>query len=378
MLGILGNHGGFTQTIPLLEYSSAIDTGNNSTCTDTDQRNQIRPIDGNTDGSAICDIGAYEAESMAFPTKTPTPTITSTPTETTTPCLTETETATPTITITITNTATLTITPTSTQTATPTKTATKTATPTRTPLSLLSIGAQDGWILESNETSNTGGSMNATAGTLQLGDDKANRQYRTVLSFNTAGLPDNAVISSAVLKIKQNGSHIGSNPFNVLGTLWADIRTGPFGSATLQLKDFSASASANKIGSFNKIPMNGWYLNSLNATGRNKINKTGITQFRLYFAKDDNNNFTADYMKFQSGNASSNQPALTITYSLLVNINTASVELLQTLPGIGPTIAQNIVNYRLLYGRYTTIDDLLKVPGIGPSLLDGLRGLITL
>ncbi len=406
LLGALGDYGGFTETIPLLSGSSAIDTGNSSTCAATDQRGYIRPVDGDGNSSTICDIGAYEVGAAPLPTQTiiatitvtptstetetPTPTFTvtstetnttsptatETPTETATPTVTTTDTLTPTAIVIITNTATLTNTPTSTLMVIPTKTTTKTSTPTRAPLTLISIAAQDGWILESSETSNTGGTINATAGTFQLGDDKANRQYRTVLSFNTAGLPDNAIILSAVLKIKQNGPQVGSNPFNVLSTLWADMRTGPFGSTTLQLQDFSASASANKIGSFNKMPLNGWYLNALNATGRSKINKIGITQFRLYFAKDDNNNFTADYMKFQSGNASSNRPALTITYSLLVNINTASIELLQTLPGIGPTIAQNIVNYRLLYGRYATIDDLLKVPGIGPSLLEGLREFI--
>jgi len=53
-LGTLGDYGGFTQTIPLLEGSSAIDTGNNATCPTTDQRGIARP-----QGTG-CDIGAYE------------------------------------------------------------------------------------------------------------------------------------------------------------------------------------------------------------------------------------------------------------------------------------------------------------------------------
>ena len=54
LLGTLGNYGGFTQTIPLLPGSSAIDTGNDATCAATDQRGVTRPQ------GAHCDIGAYE------------------------------------------------------------------------------------------------------------------------------------------------------------------------------------------------------------------------------------------------------------------------------------------------------------------------------
>ncbi len=46
-----------------------------------------------------------------------------------------------------------------------------------------SVGKYDGWILESAETSNKGGSFNAIAKTFQLGDDALDRQYKTILSF---------------------------------------------------------------------------------------------------------------------------------------------------------------------------------------------------
>ncbi len=185
-------------------------------------------------------------------------------------------------------------------------------------LSFTSTGAQDGWVLESTETSGVGGSLNATATTFQLGDDASNRQYRAILSFNTAGLPDNASIQSVLLKIKQSGAPIGTNPFNVLSKLWVDIRTGPFSAnAALQLADFSAAATTAKVAYFNKTPSSGWYHTyAMSSTGMGKVNKTGLTQLRLYFALDDNNNLAANFMKFLSGNAASDKPVLVITYSV--------------------------------------------------------------
>jgi competence protein ComEA len=61
-----------------------------------------------------------------------------------------------------------------------------------------------------------------------------------------------------------------------------------------------------------------------------------------------------------------------------VSINSAGVEEFDTLPGIGPAIAEDIVTYREANGPFTSIEQLTDVPGIGPSKLEQLRPFVTL
>jgi competence protein ComEA len=60
----------------------------------------------------------------------------------------------------------------------------------------------------------------------------------------------------------------------------------------------------------------------------------------------------------------------------VININTADAAALETLPGIGPTYAARIVDYRDQNGPFTSVEELTLVKGIGPATLEGMRDLV--
>lgn len=58
-----------------------------------------------------------------------------------------------------------------------------------------------------------------------------------------------------------------------------------------------------------------------------------------------------------------------------VDLNSASAEQIDALPGIGPVTAQKIVDYRQQHGPFTSLDDLDAISGIGPARIENLKGL---
>jgi competence protein ComEA len=62
---------------------------------------------------------------------------------------------------------------------------------------------------------------------------------------------------------------------------------------------------------------------------------------------------------------------------LLVDINTAPAEELETLPGVGEVTARRIIEYRQANGPFQTVEDIQNVSGIGPKTFQGFQGMIT-
>ncbi len=184
-------------------------------------------------------------------------------------------------------------------------------------LSVSSVRTYDGWVLESGRGTAVGGSLNGTATTLRVGDDGSNRQFRSFLSFKTAGLPDAATVILAKLKLKKF-SVTGTNPFSTHGSLRIDLAKPYFGTSLgLAASDFQAAATVSPAGSVSPVLSGGFYTGVLNSSGRANVNKTGWTQLRLYFSLSTNNDNGADYLSLLSGEAalSANRPTLIVYYN---------------------------------------------------------------
>ncbi|HNO31797.1 MAG TPA: M4 family metallopeptidase, partial [Anaerolineales bacterium] len=176
-----------------------------------------------------------------------------------------------------------------------------------------SQAANDGMILESAETTNAGGTLDSTK--MYIGDDALDRQYKGLVSFDTSTLPDNAVIISATLRLKQSVPFIGQNVFNTHGYLVADVRRNMFGtSPSLQTMDFNVSPNLAVSGQFNPTASGGRWRSAYLSSSAPFISLGGVTQFRVYFTRDDNDDISADYIRFFTGEAGSKAPQLFVYY----------------------------------------------------------------
>jgi comEA protein len=85
----------------------------------------------------------------------------------------------------------------------------------------------------------------------------------------------------------------------------------------------------------------------------------------------------ADQQKFESAKNHISAPISGVD-SLRININEASAEELQQLPGIGPAYSQRIIEWRNENGSFESVEQLLEIRGIGPARLEKIRPLIVL
>jgi hypothetical protein len=173
----------------------------------------------------------------------------------------------------------------------------------------LSSDTKDGYVIESSETSGVGGSYKTTA--TYIGDSSSRQQYIAILWFDTSSIPDGATITSATLTIRRLGK--GGDAGVNLGNLTVDIKNGYYGSDdNVRANDFESASTATNVATLPYPAANGDYSEAaLNSSGRSSINKTGITNIKVRFTTDDDNDSTADYLNIYD---SSSNPALSVIW----------------------------------------------------------------
>ena len=101
-----------------------------------------------------------------------------------------------------------------------------------------------------------------------------------------------------------------------------------------------------------------------------------LDRVNLASGLEDGQRLYIPFLSEANSSISSSTPAVLDQPQIQLDINSAGLTDLETLPGIGPSLAQKIVEYREEHGLFNTVDELLAVSGIGPAKLDQLRDLI--
>ena len=156
------------------------------------------------------------------------------------------------------------------------------------------------------------------AGTLIfVGDDRGNRMYRALVSFNTAGLPDHAIVTAVKLKMKSAGI-AGTNPINARRALSVEIcpsTANPEGGHPGVVPPSSASCSP--AGTFANSPNSGWYTADLLPSSYSSVSLQGATTVHILLAGTPAHDFPRAYIRFFAPDASeSDSPVLLVKYHL--------------------------------------------------------------
>jgi len=186
-----------------------------------------------------------------------------------------------------------------------------------------SIGSEDGRVWDGGDAGSWRAGVDSddyTIHALRVGDYYTfNESFRTILSFDTSFIPDDARIISTTLELTRTTVN-GQNPFDWAGDCLIDIASPYFGSEpNLVVEDWDAGAGAVAVASFLEDP--GEYSSMVSTKfdieGRMNINKYGTTQLRVYFTIPTNGDNISDEMRFYSGDwryEESVRPKLTVRY----------------------------------------------------------------
>lgn len=106
-----------------------------------------------------------------------------------------------------------------------------------------------------------------------------------------------------------------------------------------------------------------------------KIQHASKTRSKDNYLKNTTNADTLSTSAAKSENAT---PKSLAQFGAKLNVNNATAEELESLPGIGPSLAKMIIQYREQYGQFKSIDGLKNVKGIGEKKLENIRNLISI
>ena len=184
-----------------------------------------------------------------------------------------------------------------------------------------SVAAEDGYVEETSENSNVGGVINAAGtgtGAIRAGDQGLDRQFKSVVSFDTSSIPDGATVTFAQLQLKV-AAITGTSPYSWPGspTCTVDIRNGGFGgNVALASGDFEAAASAANVvtGGMPNVAVGSWSNGTLTSTGYAQVNQTGKTQLRVQFTTGDNDNGAPDHVGWYSSETAGSEPKFVVRY----------------------------------------------------------------
>jgi competence protein ComEA len=101
------------------------------------------------------------------------------------------------------------------------------------------------------------------------------------------------------------------------------------------------------------------------------------TNINLAALVEDGEKLDIPYIEGASPVLATPEETVVVATTELININTASQAELESLPGIGPTTAQKIIEYRTANGPFLNTEDIINVAGIGPGTYERIKDLIT-
>jgi poly(hydroxyalkanoate) depolymerase family esterase len=171
-------------------------------------------------------------------------------------------------------------------------------------VSFSSIASEDGYVKAFADGSSA---AVGTLASLAVGRGTDSKLNRTILSFDTASLPDGATITAATVTVTYSSS--SGNPWNdpAGNSMVVDVRNGTFGAAGTETGDWAAAATASAVATVEAFTSGTKQSSPFSAAGLSAVNRTGRTQLRLRFSQ---NQAATNYIFLREGASAT----LTITY----------------------------------------------------------------